>query len=152
MVRTPVGGAVTGRGVERAREAVRSLRRALWFTGGGVALGLGGLGVFLPVLPTTPFVILAAFCFGKSAPSLARRLEESRTFGPMILDWRTYGAIAPRYKTIAIAMMAGVFALSLATGVSTTVLAVQAVCICGAAGFILSRPSGRVPRSGRESR
>ena len=119
-----------------------SPRRVVWFTIGATALAIGGIGVVLPVLPTTPFVILAAFAFAKSAPSFALRLETSRTFGPMIADWRAHGAIAPRFKGLAIVMMVGALSISIVLSVSTLVLAIQAICMAIAAAFILSRPSG----------
>lgn len=124
-------------------------RRTLWLTVGFLALGLGALGAALPILPTTPLVILAAFAFGKSSPDLQARLEASRLFGPAIADWRAHGAIAPRYKTMAIVMMAAVFAVSLVMSVAVTILIVQAVCLTGAAVFILSRPSPQ-PRLERQ--
>jgi len=120
----------------------RAPARAVWFTVGLTALAIGGIGVVLPVLPTTPFVILAAFAFGKSSPALARWLEESKTFGPIIADWREHGAIAPRFKVFALVMMAGAFLLSVAMSLSTTVLVIQAVCMAAAATFIISRPNG----------
>ncbi|MCY0147787.1 YbaN family protein [Hoeflea sp. G2-23] len=119
-----------------------SLRRPLWFTVGILALALGGLGVVLPLLPTTPFIILAAFAFGKSAPRFQQWLEDSRSFGPMIANWREQGAIAPRYKAMAVAMMICSVLLSLALQVSVVVIVVQAVCLTGAAAFVLSRPDG----------
>jgi hypothetical protein len=119
-------------------------RRAFWFCLGLLALGLGGLGVVLPVLPTTPFVILAAFAFGKSSPQLQAFLENSSVFGPIIADWRASGAIAVRYKIISITMMALVFGLSIVMALSPIILIVQAVCMGGAAVFILTRPSAAV--------
>lgn len=116
--------------------------RLFWFVLGCIALMLAALGVPLPVLPTTPFVILAAFAFGKSSPRLQAWLESSKTFGPMITEWRAHGAIAPRYKAIATGMMAAVFLLSLIMGVPAKVIAIQAVCLGGAAVFILTRPHG----------
>ena len=118
--------------------------RAVWLAIGFAALALGAIGVLLPLLPTTPFVIIAAFAFGKSSPTLARWLETSRTFGPVIADWREHGAIAPRFKALAMAMMAAVFLLSVAMSVSAFVLIVQAIYMTGAAAFILSRPNGPV--------
>ena len=117
-------------------------QRGFWFAVGWAALALGAVGVMLPILPTTPFVILAAFAFGKSAPRLRAWLENSRAFGPVIADWRSHGAIAPRVKALAIAMMVGVFGISVAMGLALFVLVVQAGCMTGAAAFILSRPSG----------
>lgn len=118
--------------------------RTLWLTFGYVALALAGLGVPLPILPTTPFVILAAFCFGKSSPRLQQWLEKNRTFGPIITDWKANGVIAPRYKLISSVMMGAVFCASLISGVSTTVLAVQAIAILAGCTFVLSRPSRAV--------
>lgn len=123
-------------------EINRSPRRVLWLVVGGGALGLGAIGIVLPLLPTTPFVLVAAFAFGKSSPRLAIWLETSRTFGPIIADWRRNGAIAPRFKVLSITMMGGVLALSIIAALSVWVLIVQAVCIAGAAAFILSRPNG----------
>ena len=102
---------------------------------------MGAVGSVLPVLPTTPFVILAAFAFGKSSPRLQAVLENSGVFGPIIQDWRQDGAIAVRYKAISIGMMTAVLGLSIALSVSMTVLIIQAICMAGAAAFILSRPS-----------
>ncbi|WP_417425663.1 YbaN family protein [Hoeflea sp.] len=118
------------------------LRRPLWFAVGAVALALGGLGVVLPLLPTTPFIILAAFAFGKSTPRFQQWLGDSRSFGPMIASWRAEGAIAPRFKAMAVTMMVCSLLLSLALQVSAVVVAVQVVCLAGAAAFVLSRPDG----------
>lgn len=116
--------------------------RLYWTLLGLIALFLGGIGVLLPLLPTTPFIILAAFAFGKGSPRLAAFLEEHRTFGPIIAEWRDHGAIAMRFKVIALTMMAVAFGASFAAGLATHILLVQAICLLCAAGFILSRPSG----------
>lgn len=116
-------------------------RRYAWFTLGWVALTLGAIGVVLPLLPTTPFIILAAFAFGRSSRRLQNWLENNRTFGPIIAEWRTNGAIAPRNKAIAITMMLAAFSASIAMGIASLVLIIQGVCMLGAAAFILSRPN-----------
>lgn len=115
--------------------------RVAWAAVGGLAIALGAVGVVLPVLPTTPFVLLAAFAFAKSSPRLARLLEENRVFGPVIADWRKSGAIAPRAKALALVMMAFVLVLSLALSASLLVLAVQAGAMAAATAFILTRPN-----------
>lgn len=120
-----------------------SLRRAFWFAVGALSLSLGGIGIVLPILPTTPFVILAAFAFAKVSPTVASALENHRIFGPIIADWRAHGAIAPRYKIIAHVMMLAALALSFAMDMPVTILAVQLTCMAGASLYILSRPSGR---------
>ncbi|MEM9970470.1 MAG: YbaN family protein [Pseudomonadota bacterium] len=117
------------------------MMRPFWILLGWLALALGAVGVVLPVLPTTPFVILAAFAFARGSPAIAQRLEAHRVFGPIIADWRARGAIATRYKIAAVAMMTAALALSLAMGFAGHVIAIQAVCMAGAAAYVLSRPS-----------
>lgn len=95
----------------------------------------------LPVLPTTPFVILAAFAFGKSSPRLRAALLKNRTFGPMIRDWEAHGSIARRYKYMAYGLMGAAFLASGFAGVKPFVLIVQAVCMGAAAIYIATRPS-----------
>lgn len=119
-----------------------SAQRGFWFVVGSLAMVLGAIGVVLPVLPTTPFIILAAFAFGKSSPRLQAWLENNPTFGPMILAWREHGAIAPRYKATSIIMMACFFGFSLWMGFAPFVLTVQAIAMGFAAAFVLSRPNG----------
>jgi len=72
---------------------------------GVASLVLGGIGVVLPLLPTVPFVILAAFCFARANPAWERRLLDDPRFGPHIVAWRTRGAISRRGKTAALAML-----------------------------------------------
>ncbi len=115
--------------------------RAAWFAFGMLALGLGLLGLVLPLLPTTPFILLAAFAFARSSQRWHDWLVEHRIFGPLIENWRRHGAIGRRAKALAALSMIAVFGLSLALGVSSTVLWVQAVALTLAAAFVLSRPS-----------
>ncbi|MEM7289957.1 MAG: YbaN family protein [Pseudomonadota bacterium] len=120
-----------------------TLRRSLWALAGAVALILGAIGVVLPLLPTTPFVILSAFAFSKSIPGMQRWLENSRLFGPAIKDWNKNGAIAPKYKFAAMVMMLLFIALSIILEFSATVITIQIVCMSAAAIYVLSRPNGK---------
>ncbi|MDP1534595.1 MAG: YbaN family protein [Rubrivivax sp.] len=71
-----------------------------------LALATGVIGIFLPLLPTTPFVLLAAFCFSRGSERFERWLLEHRRFGPMVRDWRASRAIPLRTKQLAWTMMA----------------------------------------------
>ena len=115
--------------------------RALWFVVGLSALGLAVLGVALPLVPTTPFVLLAAFAFARSSDRWHAWLRSHKIFGPIIENWRQHRAIDRRAKIASVIGMAAVFGLSLAMNASTTVLAVQAVVLTAAGAFVLSRPS-----------
>lgn len=116
--------------------------RALWMAGGFAALGLGLAGIVLPLLPTTPFVILAAACFAQSSPRLHGWLLRHRLFGPAIRNWRDHRAIPPRGKAAAIIAMAAAFGLSLALGLRPAVLAAQGAVLLIMGGWIATRPSG----------
>lgn len=112
--------------------------RVFWLTLGTASLGLGGLGVVVPLLPATPLVILSAFCFAKSSPALHDRLLASRTFGRAIRDWRTNRAISRGGKTASVLAMALSLLPTAALGAGTGVLAVQALALGGAAAFVLA--------------
>jgi uncharacterized membrane protein YbaN (DUF454 family) len=69
--------------------------RTLYLLAGFVFLGLAVIGVLLPVMPSTIFVILAAGCFARSSPRLEKRMLDHPVFGPALIRWRERGAIAP---------------------------------------------------------
>lgn len=116
--------------------------RSFWLMAGLLVLGLGLLGVVLPVLPTTPFLLLAAACFAKSSPRLHRWLLGHPVFGPPIRNWVENSAITRPAKRLAVGTMATVFALSLVLGLSWKILLAQAVLMGAGAAFILARPDG----------
>ncbi len=113
--------------------------RPLWFALGSASLGLGIIGIFLPLLPTTPFVLLAAFFFSRSSPAVHDWLLAHRTFGPAIRDWRDNRAISRRGKTAAAIAMGAALAISLAMGVSWSLIGIQVVVMAGALTFVLTR-------------
>ena len=116
--------------------------RLFWLICGLIALGLGLIGAVLPLLPTTPFLLVAAFAFARSSPRLANWLENHPQFGPLIANWREHGAISKRAKIAAMVAIIAAPIISVAMGVSTVILVVQLVVLSCVSYFILSRPSG----------
>ncbi len=80
---------------------------------GSFFLGLGILGVFLPVLPTTPFVLLAAACYARSSERLHRWLLENRVLGPDIRQWDETRSIRLRAKIMAILLIVASFSFTI---------------------------------------
>lgn len=78
----------------------RLVRGLLWVAG-TVSLGLGILGVVLPGLPTTPFILLSAACYARASPRLYRWLTRHRWLGPMVRDWEQHRSLTRRTKTVA---------------------------------------------------
>lgn len=72
---------------------------------GGVSLSLGIVGIFLPILPTTPFIILSAWCFVRSSEKAHAWLYRQPLFGPALKNWDQKKAIARRAKILAISMI-----------------------------------------------
>lgn len=114
-------------------------RRRLWQAAGLTAFGVGTVGIFLPLLPTVVFYIMAAFCFGKSNPAWEARLLRDRRFGPHIIAWRERGAIARAGKIAALLALtgSGIMGLVFLHG-SWRFLPAAVTVLVG--GWILSRP------------
>ena len=89
---------------------------------GFLFLGLGVVGVFLPLLPATPFVLLAAACFARSSEKWHRWMLANSTFGPMIRNWEQNRCISWRVKAIAIASMVFVGGYSIFFAVESSAL------------------------------
>ena len=107
---------------------------------GFVSLALGALGVFLPLLPTTPFVLVAAIAFAKSSDRLHQWLVDHDIFGPLIADWREHGAISRRTKVISVLSMIAILVISTLLAMPTHVIVIQAIVLSCSAVFILTRP------------
>lgn len=116
--------------------------RLIWMTVGLTALALAFIGVALPLLPTTPFLLVAVYAFARSSPRLEAWLINHKHFGALIRNWQRDGSIDRRTKILAAIVMALTFLLSVALGASSTVLVIQAVVLSCAATFVLTRPDG----------
>lgn len=115
------------------------MRRKLYLAAGFLCLGLAVIGALLPLMPTTVFVILAAYCFTRSSPAMERRLLEHPEFGPHIMRWRTRGAISRTGKQAASVAFAISIALAFAlTAMPWPLFSLAAAVIVG--GWIWTRP------------
>lgn len=115
------------------------LTRPLWLGGGLLAVGLGILGIVLPLLPTVPFFLLATFCFARSNPAWEQRLLDHPRYGPPLRQWRERRAISRKAKLAALTAMAATIALSAAFAGWPWVLAPVLACTASGA-WIWTRP------------
>ena len=87
--------------------------KPLYFTMGWIFFGTGVVGAFLPVLPTTPFMILALWMFSKSSDRFHRWLYHHRIFGPALRHWEDHRVIPLPIKFASVSMMSVSFSLML---------------------------------------
>ena len=102
---------------------------------------LGIVGAFLPLLPTTPFLLVAVWCFSRSSPRLEHWLLNHRTLGPPLTNWQREGAIAGRAKIVAVSLIVvsyGIFYYRMQP--SLLLAGTVALILSGSALFILTRP------------
>ncbi|KAF0185792.1 MAG: hypothetical protein FD164_53 [Nitrospirae bacterium] len=133
---------------------MKLIARWLWFSIGACSVVLGGLGAFLPVLPTTPFMILAAFCFTKSSPRAHAWLINNPYFGQQVRDYYDGKGISFRTKLIAVAMVTASEAYVLLTADMPAVKVVMTIIWIAVSGYLLVGIPTRcreddVPVSGR---
>ncbi len=89
------------------------MKKSLLIVTGWVAVGLGVMGIVLPILPTTPFLILAAACFAKSSPRFHNMLLANRWFGPTLVSWEENKVVSRATKYKASAMIILSFSISI---------------------------------------
>ena len=111
-----------------------------WLVIGLLALALGAIGIAVPLLPTTPLILLAAFAFARSSNRLHEWLITHDVFGTLIDNWQRHGAISRRAKVLSLVSMAAVLGISLAMAAPPVVIIVQLVVLGAVALFILTRP------------
>ena len=118
----------------------RRWSRPLLFALGWVFTGLGIIGLILPLMPGTVFLIAAAWCFSQSSPRFEAWLVGHPRFGPHVRRWRETGAIARRAKYLACGSMALSLVLLTRTNAPPIALATAALCLIGAGFYVASRP------------
>ncbi len=116
------------------------LIRFFWLVGGFLSLAAGIVGIVLPLLPTTPFLLLAAFCFARGSQRLHDWLVHHPRLGPPIRDWQRHGAISRRAKWMAMVAIVAVLMASFLFGVATHTIVIQLVVLSAVSLFILTRP------------
>jgi uncharacterized membrane protein YbaN (DUF454 family) len=110
------------------------------FVLGWVLLAAGAAGIFLPLVPGTLFLILAAACFARSSPRFEAWLLTHPRFGPPVRKWRERGAIPRAIKVIACLSLATSWLLLYATGAPEAVRIGCLVLFAAVAIFIVTRP------------
>jgi uncharacterized protein len=128
--------------------ALRSrLTRPLLLAAGWIALALGIVGIVVPLLPTTPFLLLAGACFARSSRRAHEWLLSNRWLGPPLTQWEARRTVAPRVKRRALAFSGAAFLISIVS-LRSLPLAAAAVGLLGC--FVLWRIA-RLPTGSGEA-
>lgn len=116
--------------------------RGVYLAAGLLFVAIGFIGIFLPVLPTTPFLILAAACFARSSRRLESWLLDHRRFGPLLRDWRQRGAIPRPAKLMALAGTSlGFLVFWLGRDPGPVLLTAVAALMLAGLAYVFTRPS-----------
>ena len=125
------------------------ISRSLLSAGGFTSLGLGLLGIALPLVPTTPFLLLSAWCFGKSSPRLLRWLLTNRLFGEYLRNYRDNKGIPRRVKIYILGMLWATILLSARYATSLWWVRLLLILIAAGVTFHLFRIKNFRPESVR---
>lgn len=117
-----------------------NMKKIFLISCGLVCVALAGLGVALPGLPTTPFLLLAAACFAKSSPYLHGKLLNNRIFGPLIFHWQKNRSIPRKAKIIAISSIIVMVGFSIITMPSFYAKLIVAALVIGPLIFLARLP------------
>lgn len=119
--------------------------RALYWAAGTLCVALGVLGLFLPVLPTTPFMLAAAACYARASERFYLWLINHKVFGPTLREWRRHRSIPWRTKLWAIGLMSA----SLSTSIVFFVRPVWLKVVLAVMGVVLAAWLYRIPSRDR---
>lgn len=124
--------------------AMKALRRPLLLGTAWLCVGLGVIGIVLPLLPTTPFLLAALWAFSRSSPEMAEKIRSHPIAGAFVRDWEDEGVIPLGAKIIAITMMLAMLGyLHFGSGAPSWVVIAAAAAMALVAAYMLSRPSRR---------
>lgn len=104
------------------------------------ALGAGALGLVLPLLPTTPFILVALWASARGAPDWHERILAHPRFGPPVQAWQKDRAVSARAKWLACSMMGASWVGLWLGGLQTTILIALAILFTAVSGYLVSRP------------
>ncbi|WP_421695243.1 YbaN family protein [Aestuariivirga sp.] len=123
---------------------VKALRRPLLLGAGWLCVGLGIIGIVLPLFPTTPFLLVAVWAFSRSSPEMAEKIRSHRLAGSYVRDWEDEGVIPIPAKLAAVSMMTVMFGyLAFFSSVPAWAAIAAGLTMAAAAAYVLSRPSRR---------
>jgi uncharacterized membrane protein YbaN (DUF454 family) len=118
------------------------LSRYFYLGLGWLCVGFGAIGIVVPVLPTTPFLLVAVWAFSRSSPEIAARLRSHPRFGHYIRHWQDHGVIPLKAKVLAMLMMAGAgFYLVRFSGAPAWAAYSACAALLAVGVYILTRPS-----------
>lgn len=116
------------------------IRRA-WQGLAVACVGLGGLGAVLPLVPTTPFLLLAAWAASRSSPELHEWLYRHPRYGPVLRDWRDHRALRPRVKCVALLLITVSWLIMMVTVDSNPIRLLASAVMLTVAVFLVTRPA-----------
>jgi uncharacterized protein len=131
---------------QQATGALRGVRRWPYLLLAWISLALGLVGVVVPGLPTTPFVLLAAWAAARGSNRLHRWMRAHRLFGPMITDWEAQGAVSRRAKWTATLMMAASAVIFFLTAPKLWMAVTGTAIMAAVATWLWLRPEPRAAK------
>jgi uncharacterized protein len=138
------------RETDKRGPAARRPNRVLLLGIGYGCLALAAIGAILPLMPTTVFLIIAAWAFGRASPALRERLRADPRFGATLRHWEDHGAITPRAKRAALLGMAGGWLMVALVFRNLLASTLAGACMAAVAAYLLTRPSTPKPSAAPE--
>jgi uncharacterized membrane protein YbaN (DUF454 family) len=123
--------------------ALQPSGRLMWRILAGFCVALAAIGAVLPVVPTTPFLLAAAWAAKRGAPEMYERLHAHAIWGPTLCHWRDQRAIGSRAKALAVITMSASWLFLWFFAASPIVLGITAATFLCVAAFVLTRPTPR---------